>query len=213
MAYLKNPDKIYQESFAAIRRECDLSTIPPEMEKIILRMVHACGMPDVIDDLAWHGDVSAAAAASLLAGNKIYVDAQMVAAGLMKKYLPASANITCSLDDPKTSLMAAAGKTTRSAAAVDLWDSITGSIVVIGNAPTALFRLLERMEQEDLRPDAIIAVPVGFIGAAESKQALVNTGTDIPYVTLLGRRGGTAMAAAAMNAIILSLPTDEGARQ
>ena len=213
MAYLKNPDKIYRESFAAIRRECDLSTIPPEMEKIILRMVHACGMPDVIDDLAWHGDVSAAAAASLLAGNKIYVDAQMVAAGLMKKYLPASANITCSLDDPKTSQMAAAGKTTRSAAAVDLWDSITGSIVVIGNAPTALFRLLERMEQEDLRPDAIIAVPVGFIGAAESKQALVNTGTDIPYVTLLGRRGGTAMAAAAMNAIILSLPTNEGARQ
>ena len=101
------------------------------------------------------------------------------------------------------------GQTTRSAAAVDLWDRIPGSIVVIGNAPTALFRLLERMEQEHLRPAAIIAVPVGFIGAAESKQALVNSGTDTPYVTLLGRRGGTAIAAAAMNAIILSLPENE----
>ena len=213
MAYLKNPDEIYRESFAAIRRECDLSTIPPEMEKITLRMVHACGMPDVIDDLAWQGDVSAATATSLLSGHGIYVDATMVAAGLIKKYLPASADITCSLNDPKTSLMAVAGQTTRSAAAVDLWDRIPGSTVIIGNAPTALFRLLERMEQENLRPAAIIAVPVGFIGAAESKQALVNSGTDIPYVTLLGRRGGTAMAAAAMNAIILSLPTDEGARQ
>ena len=213
MAYLKNPDEIYRESFAAIRRECDLSTIPPEMEKITLRMVHACGIPDVIDDLAWQGDVSAAAAASLLSGHGIYVDSTMVAAGLMKKYLPASAKIRCSLDDPKTSLMAVAGQTTRSAAAVDLWDNILGSIVVIGNAPTALFRLLERMEQENLRPAAIIAVPVGFIGAAESKQALIDCGTDIPYVTLLGRRGGTAMAAAAMNAIILSLPTDEGAWQ
>ena len=213
MAYLKNPDKIYRESFAAIRRECDLSTIPPEMEKIIIRMVHACGMPDVIDDLAWHGDVSAAAAASLLAGHRIYVDAKMVAAGLMKKYLPASAKIQCFLDNPKTSLMAVTGQTTRSAAAVDLWDRIPGSIVVIGNAPTALFRLLERMEQEHLRPAAIIAVPVGFIGAAESKQALVNYGTDIPYVTLLGRRGGTSIAAAAMNAIILSLPTNEESPQ
>lgn len=213
MAYLKNPDEIYRESFAAIRRECDLSTIPPEMEKITLRMVHACGMPDVIDDLAWQGDVSAATATSLLSGHGIYVDATMVAAGLMKKYLPATTDITCSLNDPKTSLVAVAGQTTRSAAAVDLWDHIPGSTVIIGNAPTALFRLLERMEQEKLRPAAIIAVPVGFIGAAESKQALVNSGTDIPYVTLLGRRGGTAMAAAAMNAIILSLPTNEGARQ
>jgi len=209
--YLKNPDAIYRGSFAAIRRETDLSGIPVEMERIALRMVHACGMPDVIDDLSWQGDVNGAAAGALLAGHGIYVDAKMVAAGLMTRYLPATTSITCTLDDPKTSLMAVAGQTTRSAAAVDLWDTISGSIVVIGNAPTALFRLLERMEQEDVRPAAIVAVPVGFIGAAESKQALVDAGTDIPYVTLLGRRGGTAMAAAAMNAIILSIPTDDGA--
>jgi len=209
--YLKNPDAIYRESFAAIRRETDLSRIPIEMESIALRMVHACGMPDVIDDLAWNGEVNASAAGALLAGHKIYVDAKMVAAGLMTRYLPTPGNITCTLDDPKTSLMAVAGQTTRSAAAVDLWENITGSIVVVGNAPTALFRLLERMAEENLCPAAIIAVPVGFVGAAESKQALVDSGTEVPYVTLLGRRGGTAMAAAAMNAVILSLPTDDGA--
>lgn len=213
MAYLKNPDEIYRESFATIRRECDLSVVPSELEDIILRMVHACGIPDVIDDLVWQGDVNAAAAESLLSGHRVYVDAKMVAEGLMKKHLPRPSKITCTLDDSKTSLMAMNGRTTRSAAAVNLWESIPGSTVIIGNAPTALFRLLERMETENVRPAAIIAVPVGFVGAAESKQALVDSGTDVPFITLLGRRGGTAMAAAAMNAIILSLTTEDEAPQ
>ena len=176
-------------------------------------MVHACGIPDVIDDLVWQGDVNAAAAESLLSGHRVYVDAKMVAEGLMKKHLPRPSKITCTLDDSRTSLIAMNGRTTRSAAAVNLWESISGSTVIIGNAPTALFRLLERMETENIRPAAIIAVPVGFVGAAESKQALVDSGTDVPFITLLGRRGGTAMAAAAMNAIILSLTTEDEAPQ
>lgn len=206
MGYLKNPDEIYKESFAAIRRETDLSRLPEALHGLAIRLVHSCGMPDLVDDLAWSGDPGAAAAAALEAGAHICVDATMVESGIMKARLPGAANIVCTLNDPETRGLAKAAATTRSAAAIDLWGArLGGGLAVIGNAPTALFRLIEILiDNAEAKPAAIFAFPVGFVGAAESKQALIDAGMDIPYVTVKGRRGGSAMAAAAVNAVILA---------
>ena len=205
MGYLKNPDEIYKESFAAIRRETDLSRLPECLHGLAVRLVHASGMPDLVDDIAWFGDAATAAMIAIKTGGHILVDTSMVESGIMKARLPAPSQVICTLNDPETSDLAKAAATTRSAAAVDLWGGrLEGGVAAIGNAPTALFRLIELLSSDSrVRPAAILAFPVGFVGAAESKEALIEAGLDIPFVTLKGRRGGSAMAAAAVNTALL----------
>jgi precorrin isomerase len=205
MSYLKDPSEIYQASFAAIRGEVDLSPFPDALHRVILRLVHAAAMPDITGDLAWSGDPVGAAERALGKGEAVLVDATMVAAGIMADRLPQPARVVCTLQDPATAGLAERLGTTRSAAAVELWrPHLEGAVIAIGNAPTALFHLLDMLTSPDCpRPAALFAFPVGFIGAAESKQALLDSETDIPYLTLTGRRGGSAYAAAAINALLV----------
>ncbi len=195
--YLRDPTAIYRRSFAIVRAEADLGGLPAELAEVAVRLVHACGMPDITADLAWSGDVVGQARAALAAGSAVITDARMVAEGII-----GNAKVICTLGDPLVADLAAERATTRSAAAVELWTPhLAGSVVAIGNAPTALFRLLERLAEGAPKPAAILAFPVGFVGAAESKAALIDADIDVPYLTLRGRRGGSALAAAAVNAI------------
>lgn len=192
---------IYGESFATIRRESDLAHLPADAEKVAVRMIHACGQTDLARDLVVHPDLVAAARTALAAGAPILVDAHMVASGVTRARLPKDNDVVCTLRDPQVADLAAAWGTTRSAAAVSLWaDRLDGAVVAIGNAPTALFHLLELLRDGASRPAAIIGVPVGFVGAAESKEALVEF-AEVPYLVVRGRRGGSAMAASALNAL------------
>ena len=169
---------------------------------LAVRLIHACGMTDLLADLRYSPDVVAAARGALVDGAKVITDCEMAAAGIIRRLLPAANQVLCTLNDPQTPLLAAKHETTRSAAAVELWGPhLDGAVIVIGNAPTTLFALLERLDAEPARPAAILAFPVGFVGAAESKQALSENPRGVPYVTLLGRRGGSAMAGAAVNAL------------
>lgn len=196
IAYLRNPSAIYEKSFATIRGEVDLSSVPVDAQAIAIRIIHACGMVDAINDLRISADFTAAATKAL--NRPILTDAEMVRHGITDKSL----NIICTLNDPGTREIGVATKTTRSAAAVELWSPhLPGALVVIGNAPTALFRLLELIDKGFPIPAAIAAFPVGFVGAAESKDELVRNPRGIPYATILGRRGGSAMAAALVNAL------------
>jgi precorrin-8X/cobalt-precorrin-8 methylmutase len=201
-SYLRDPAAIYRESFAAIRREAPLDRLPEELRPLVLRLIHACGMPDIVADLAWTPDAVRAGRAALRAGAPILVDATMVQAGIRSR--PSAANpILCTLNDDATAARAAAGATTRSAAAVEGWrERLAGAVVAIGNAPTALFRLLELLADGAPRPALILGFPVGFIGAAEAKEALIGYRPQVPHITLRGRRGGSAMAAAALNALL-----------
>ena len=166
--YLREPDAIYRESFAIIRREARLAHLPPDLSEIAVRLIHACGMIDIVDDLAVTPDVAARAREALGNGAPILCDSGMVAAGIMRAKLPARNEIVCTLDDARVPELARALKTTRSAAAVELWgERVAGAVVAIGNAPTALFHLLDRLAQGAPRPAAIFAIPVGFVGAAE----------------------------------------------
>lgn len=203
--YLRDPAAIYARSFALIREEVPLERFPPALRGMVLRLIHACGMPEIAGDLAWGGDPAGAGRAALEAGATVLVDAQMVAAGIMAARLPAANPIRATLGDPAVPGLAAALGTTRSAAALELWRPwLDGAVVAIGNAPTALFHLLERLREWPERPAAILAFPVGFVGAAESKEALIAAdGLGVPWVTLKGRRGGSAMAAAAVNALLV----------
>ena len=202
--YLRDPDAIYARSFTLIRAEVPLDRFPRALHGLVLRLVHACGMPEIAHDLAWHSDPVAAGRAALARGAPILADARMVAAGVMTDRLPAANPIILTLDDERTPGLAARLGTTRSAAAVELWrPHLDGAVVAIGNAPTTLFHLLERLAVWRERPAAILAFPVGFVGAAESKQALTESGLDVPWLTLRGRRGGSAMAAAAVNALLV----------
>ena len=195
--YLRDPQAIYRRSFAIVRAEADLGGLPAELAEVAVRLVHACGMPDIVAELAWSGDVVGQARAALAAGSAVITDAAMVAEGII-----GNANVICTLRDPRVADLAADQATTRSAAAVELWTPhLAGAVVAIGNAPTALFRLIERLAEGAPKPAAILAFPVGFVGAAESKAALIDAGIDVPYLTLRGRRGGSALAAAAVNAI------------
>jgi precorrin-8X/cobalt-precorrin-8 methylmutase len=203
--YLRDPAEIYRRSFAVIREEAHLDGLPPGVAEIAVRVVHACGMVDIVDGLAFDGGVAEAAAAALGDGAPILCDARMVAEGIIRSALPADSDVVCTLDEVDQATARARG-TTRSAAAVDLWgERLDGAVVAIGNAPTALFRLLELLEGSAARPAAIFAFPVGFVGAAESKAALIAAPAGVPYLTLRGRRGGSAMAAAAVNAVAAAI--------
>ncbi len=205
--YLRDPEEIYRRSFATLRAECDLSAVPDDLAPVALRLVHACAMPDILGDLAWDGEVAAAGRDALQAGAPVIADCRMTMDGVIRARLPADNPVLCPLDDARVPGLARERGTTRSAAAVDLWrPDLGGAVVAIGNAPTALYRLLEILLDGAPRPAVVLAFPVGFVGAAESKQALIEAGLGVPYLTLRGRRGGSALAAAAVNALASSAP-------
>ncbi len=200
--YERDGAAIYRASFATIRREADLSGVPPDLERVAVRMMHACGMTDLVDDLAWSPDFAGQAEAALAAGAPVLCDSSMVAAGITRSRLPARNDVLCTLRDPRTPELAARLGTTRTAASVELWrDRLDGALVAVGNAPTALFHLLEMVAAGAPRPAAVVGVPVGFVGAAESKAALVDHPLRLPFLTVRGRRGGSAIASAAVNAL------------
>lgn len=205
--YIRDPAEIYRRSFATVRAEADLSALPADLEDVAVRLIHACGMPEIAADLAWGGDPAETGRQALVAGAPILTDARMVADGIIRSRLPADNDVICTLSEPEVTDRAAEQRTTRSAAAVDLWaPHLGGAVIAIGNAPTALFRLLELLAEGAPRPAAILAFPVGFIGAAESKEALIEHAQGVPFLTLRGRRGGSAMAAAAVNALAGDAP-------
>lgn len=199
--YLRDPAEIYRRSFAAIRAESDLARLPPDVARLALRLIHACGMPDILDDLAFSPGAVDIGCAALERGAAVLCDSPMVAQGIQRQRFSRNP-VLCTLDDPATAARAARERTTRAAAAVAAWQpDIAGAVVAIGNAPTALFRLLEELDAGLARPALILAFPVGFVGAAESKAELAADPRGVPFVTLRGRRGGSALAAAAVNAL------------
>lgn len=200
--YEKDGAAIYRESFATIRREADLAGLEPVLERTVVRMIHASGQVDLVRDVKASEGFGPAAEAALKAGAPIFCDVNMVASGVTRKRLPADNDVICTLTDARVPGLAAELGNTRSAAALDLWlDRLEGSLVVIGNAPTALFRLLELLEAGAPKPAAIIGVPVGFVGAMESKEALLEHPLAPPHLVVRGRRGGSAIACGAVNAL------------
>ncbi|MDI9950508.1 MULTISPECIES: precorrin-8X methylmutase [Rhodococcus] len=200
--YIRDGAEIYRQSFATIRAEADLSAFPEDVSQAVVRMIHASGQVDLVDDVAFTPGVVKAARAALAGGAPILCDAQMVAAGVTRKRLPADNEVLCTLRDPRVPVLAEQIGNTRSAAALELWGSkLEGAVVAIGNAPTALFYLLDMIESGAPRPAAIVGGPVGFIGAAESKEALIEHPGGLDYLVVRGRRGGSAITAAALNAI------------
>lgn len=200
--YLRDGAEIYRQSFATIRAEADLAGLPTDVARVAVRMIHSCGMTDLVNDLAFSPGAVPAARNALRAGAPILCDAQMVAAGVTRRRLPAGNDVLCTLNEPGVPDLAAALRTTRSAAAVELWrDRLAGSVVAIGNAPTALFHLLDMIAAGAPRPAAVLGIPVGFVGAAESKDALASNGLGVEYLIVRGRRGGSAMTAGALNAL------------
>jgi len=209
MEYEKNPAAIYAQSFAIVRAEADFTALPANMHPVATRLIHACGMVDVPRDLVFSPEVVSAAHNALAAGAKVLCDVEMVGAGIIRRFVPDS-QIIVTLNHPDVPALATRLGTTRSAAAVELWrDHIEGAVVAIGNAPTALFHLLERLDQGWPKPAAILGFPVGFVGAAESKAALAADARGVPFLALTGRRGGSAMASAAVNALAAGLPEDK----
>ena len=199
--YVRDGAEIYRHSFATIREEADLAILPEDVAGVTVRMIHACGMVDLVDDLRYSLDVVEAGRTALSDGAPVLCDTNMIASGVTRKRLPAGNEILCTLSDPRVPSLAERMGTTRSAAALELWrDKLPGSVVAIGNAPTALFRLLEILDEGIGAPAAILGLPVGFVGAAESKLELVKR-APAPYLVVRGRRGGSAMAVAAINAL------------
>jgi precorrin-8X/cobalt-precorrin-8 methylmutase len=202
IAYLQDGAEIYRRSFATIRAEADLAGLDSVLERVVVRMIHACGMVDLPDDVAASAGFSAAARGALERGAPILCDTEMVAAGVTRARLPAGNDVVCTLGDPGVPDLARRLGTTRSAAALDLWgDRLGGALVVVGNAPTVLFRLLELVEGGAPAPAAVIGVPVGFVGAEESKLELARNSLGLDYLVVHGRRGGSAIGAAAVNAL------------
>jgi len=198
--YEKDGAEIYRRSFATIRAETDLGDLPGDVARVAVRMVHACGQVDLVEDIAYSPDVVARAREALDAGAPVLCDAEMVASGVTRRRLPKDNDVVCTLNDPRTPALAADLGTTRTAAALELWrDRLDGAVVAIGNAPTALFHLLEMVAAGAPRPAAVVGIPVGFIGAVESKDALA--ASDLEHLVVRGRRGGSAITAAAVNAI------------
>jgi precorrin isomerase len=204
LAYLRDPAEIYRLSFETIRREAPIDSLPADIAPLAMRLIHACGMTDILEDLLFSPDIAEAGRRALRAGAPVLCDTGMTAGGILRRHLPAGNEILAGTENPDSEVVARRIGNTRSAAAIDLWaERLDGAIVAIGNAPTALFRLIERIDLDGYRPAAILAFPVGFVGAAESKALLVEAGLAIPYVTLRGRRGGSALAAAAVNALLI----------
>ncbi|OCJ62316.1 precorrin-8X methylmutase [Agrobacterium tumefaciens] len=200
--YIRDGNAIYERSFAIIREEADLSSFTEDQADIAIRMIHACGLVEAASHFRFSPDFVVAARGALLAGKPVLCDAEMVAHGVTRARLPANNDVICTLRDPRTPELAKTIGNTRSAAALDLWaEKLDGALVAIGNAPTALFYLLEMLEKGAPRPAAIIGMPVGFVGAAESKDALEASLLGIPYAIVKGRMGGSAMTAAAVNAV------------
>lgn len=205
--YQKNPAAIYAESFATVRREARLGRFGPGMEALAIRIIHACGMVEVADRLAYSDGAYSAGRTALMSGAPVFCDCEMVGAGIIRRYLPAGNEVIVTLNHPKIPELAAAIGNTRSAAAVELWaDRLEGAVVAIGNAPTALFHLLELIDEGAPKPALILGFPVGFVGAAESKAELAANPRGCDFVALRGRRGGSAMASAAVNALAAGLP-------
>ena len=201
-SYIQDGAEIYRRSFATIRAEADLGGLPADVSRVAVRMIHACGMVDLVQDIGYSPNVVADARAALLAGAPILCDATMVASGITRRRLPAANEVLCTLGDKRVAHLAARLETTRSAAAMELWrDHLEGSVVAIGNAPTSLFRLLEMIDAGAPKPAAVLGIPVGFIGAVESKEALAANDLGLEYLVVRGRRGGSAITAAAVNAI------------
>lgn len=199
--YIRDPAEIYRLSFETVEREADISGLSPAMQKVATRLVHSCGMVDILDDLAFSDGAAEAGLDALKNGCAVYCDVEMVKAGIIERNLPSPTRLVCTLNDRRASHHGKETNNTRSAAAVDFWDDLEGAICVIGNAPTALFRLLERMDEGSPKPALIIGIPVGFIGAVESKLELASNPRDTHYITVHGRRGGSAMASSVVNAL------------
>jgi precorrin-8X/cobalt-precorrin-8 methylmutase len=198
--YERDGDEIYRKSFATIRAEADLAGLPDDVARVVVRMIHACGQVDLVADVAFSPAVVERARGALNTGAPVLCDAQMVASGITRRRLPRDNDVVCTLNDPRTPRLAEELGTTRTAAALELWgDRLDGAVVAIGNAPTALFHLLEMVAAGAPRPAAVLGIPVGFIGAAESKYALA--ASDLEFLVVHGRRGGSALTAAAVNAI------------
>ncbi len=208
--YLSDPGEIYRLSRARALGETDLASVADDVVEVALRLVHACGEPDIVAGLVYSADAGAAGRDALRAGATVLADTEMVAQGVIRNLLPADNPVVCTLNAPGVREAATRAGTTRSAAAVDLWrQALAGAVVAIGNAPTALFRLLELVDGGAPRPALIVAMPVGFVGAAEAKQAVIESGLGIPYIALEGRRGGSAFAAATVNALAAEKPMGE----
>ena len=200
--YIRDGQEIYRHSFQMIRSETDLTGIPADLEKLAVRVVHACGMPEIVHDLMFSPGAGIAGRAALAAGAPILCDSKMVAEGITRSRLSANNPIICTLQDPQVPDLARALGNTRSAVALELWRPyLAGAVVAVGNAPTSLFYLLEMLDQGAPKPALILGFPVGFVGAAESKEMLAADSRGVPFVALRGRRGGSAMAVAAINAL------------
>jgi precorrin-8X/cobalt-precorrin-8 methylmutase len=205
MTYNKDPDDIYKKSFEIIRLEANLDVFSPSIACVVERMIHACGMVDIVQDIHYSPNAALSGRAALLAGKPVFCDVEMVRNGIISRFLPNKNELICLINDETVANHAKSVSTTRSAAQVDFWaDKLSGSIVCIGNAPTALFRLLELIDKGADKPALILGFPVGFVGAQESKQALHENTQNLDYMTLKGRRGGSAMASAALNAVSIS---------
>ena len=210
MSYEKDPSAIYAQSFATVRAEADLSGLPEDLHPTAIRLIHACGMVDLPADLQFSENVYKAAHHAIATGAPILCDVEMVKAGVITRYLKGN-RVIVTLNDPSVPALARRLGTTRSAAAVELWQGhVEGAVVAIGNAPTALFHLLEKLAAGWPKPAAILGFPVGFVGAAESKAALALGAHGVPYLALMGRRGGSAMASAAVNGLAAGLPEEDG---
>ncbi|GAS96020.1 precorrin-8X methylmutase [Mycolicibacterium canariasense] len=200
--YVRDAAEIYRQSFATIRAEADLTRFPAEIARVVVRLIHTCGQVDLGEHVAFSPDVVTRAHAALAAGAPILCDSSMVAAGITRSRLPADNEVVSLVADPRAPALAATLGSTRSAAAVDLWaDRLDGAVLAIGNAPTALFRLLELIDEGAPTPAAVLGGPVGFVGSAQSKDELIARPRGMSYLVVTGRRGGSAMAAAAVNAI------------
>jgi precorrin-8X/cobalt-precorrin-8 methylmutase len=200
--YIRDANEIYRNSFEIIRSETNLNILPDDVAKVTVRLIHACGMTDIVNELGYSPTAVEAGRKALIASAPILCDCRMVAEGVTRNRLPKNNKVICTLNDPEVPQLAKRLRNTRSAAALELWRfHIEGAIVVIGNAPTALFRLLEMLDEGVPRPALILGFPVGFVGAAESKAALAADSRNVPFLTLHGRRGGSAIAAAAVNAL------------
>jgi precorrin-8X/cobalt-precorrin-8 methylmutase len=200
--YIRDGAEIYKKSFATIRSESDLSNVPPDLEKVVVRMIHGCGITDIARDIEASPLAAAIGRQALANGAAIFCDAHMVADGVTRSRLPAHNKVICTLKHADVLAMAQRIGNTRSAAALELWlPDLAGAVVAIGNAPTALFRLLELLDEGASKPALIVGMPVGFVGAAESKAELAANSRGVPFITIHGRRGGSAMTAAAINAL------------